>query len=31
VRPGAVHDLRRDLAGTAEIVVSWLAAKGWAR
>ncbi|GID95892.1 alpha/beta family hydrolase [Amorphoplanes digitatis] len=31
VRPGAVHDLRRDLPGTAEIVASWLAANSWAR
>ncbi|MFI7540856.1 alpha/beta family hydrolase [Actinoplanes sp. NPDC049599] len=31
VRPGAVHDLRRDLPGTAEIVVSWLRAHSWAR
>ena len=31
VRPGAVHDLRRDLPGTAEIVLSWLRAHGWAR
>ncbi|MEU4214535.1 alpha/beta family hydrolase [Actinoplanes sp. NPDC026623] len=31
VRPGAVHDLRRDLAGTAEIVAAWLTANSWAR
>ena len=31
VRPGAVHDLRRDLPGTAEIVVAWLRAHRWAR
>jgi predicted alpha/beta-hydrolase family hydrolase len=30
VRPGAVHDLRRDLPGTAEIVVAWLRRHGWA-
>ena len=31
VRPGAVHDLRRDLPGTAAIVVAWLRAHSWAR
>jgi len=31
VRPGATHDLRKDLAGTGAIVVTWLTAKGWAR
>ncbi len=31
VRPGAVHDLRRDLPGTAAIVVAWLRAHRWAR
>jgi predicted alpha/beta-hydrolase family hydrolase len=31
VRPGAVHDLRRDLPATAEIVVAWLRGHGWAR
>ncbi|GIE49894.1 alpha/beta hydrolase [Amorphoplanes nipponensis] len=31
VRPGAVHDLRRDLPGTAATVVAWLRAHGWAR
>ena len=31
LRPGAVHDLRRDLPGTAEIVVAWLRGHGWAR
>ena len=30
VRPGAGHDLRRDLAGTAAAVVAWLARHGWA-
>jgi predicted alpha/beta-hydrolase family hydrolase len=29
VRPGAVHDLRRDLPGTAAIVLTWLRAHGW--
>ena len=29
VRPGAVHDLRRDLPGTAAIVVGWLRAHSW--
>ncbi|AGZ45879.1 alpha/beta hydrolase family protein [Actinoplanes friuliensis] len=31
VRPGAVHDLRRDLPGTAAVVLSWLVAHSWAR
>ncbi|MFI5494704.1 alpha/beta family hydrolase [Actinoplanes sp. NPDC051859] len=31
VRPGAVHDLRRDLPATAEIVADWLRRHGWAR
>jgi len=31
VRPGAVHDLRRDLPGTAAIVVGWLRSHSWAR
>ena len=31
VRPGAVHDLRRDLPGTAAIVVAWLRSHSWAR
>ena len=30
VRPGAVHDLRRDLPGTAAIVAAWLRAHSWA-
>jgi predicted alpha/beta-hydrolase family hydrolase len=30
VRPGATHDLRRDVAGTADIVVSWLRRHTWA-
>ncbi len=29
VRPGAVHDLRRDLPGTAAVVVAWLRAHSW--
>jgi uncharacterized protein len=31
VRPGATHDLRRDLAGTADLVLVWLRTHGWAR
>jgi uncharacterized protein len=31
IRPGATHDLRKDLSGTAEIVVTWLRTNGWAR
>lgn len=30
VRPGARHDLRTGVAGTAEIVVAWLSRMGWA-
>ena len=30
VRPGATHDLRKDLAGTGEIVLRWLTGMGWA-
>lgn len=30
VRPGATHDLRKDLAGTGAIVLGWLVAHGWA-
>jgi predicted alpha/beta-hydrolase family hydrolase len=31
VRPGAVHDLRKDLAGTVLIVLEWLRRHRWAR
>jgi hypothetical protein len=31
VRPGATHDLRRDLPGTADAVLAWLRAHDWAR
>ena len=31
VRPGATHDLRKDVAGTAHLVVDWLRGHGWAR
>ena len=31
VRPGAVHDLRRDLPGTAAVVLTWLRAHSWVR
>jgi predicted alpha/beta-hydrolase family hydrolase len=31
IRPGERHDLRRDPAGTARIVVEWLRGHGWAR
>jgi predicted alpha/beta-hydrolase family hydrolase len=31
VRPGAVHDLRKDLPGTVEIVLEWLRRHSWAR
>ena len=30
VRPGATHDLRKDLAGTADAVLAWLVRHGWA-
>ena len=30
IRPGATHDLRKDLAGTAGTVLTWLRAHGWA-
>jgi uncharacterized protein len=30
VRPGATHDLRKDLAGTADVVCGWLIRHGWA-
>jgi uncharacterized protein len=30
VRPGATHDLRKDLAGTADAVLTWLTHHGWA-
>jgi len=30
IRPGATHDLRKDLAGTADTVLSWLQTHGWA-
>ncbi|AEV88449.1 alpha/beta hydrolase [Actinoplanes sp. SE50] len=30
VRPGAVHDLRKDLPGTVAAVLGWLARHGWA-
>jgi uncharacterized protein len=29
IRPGATHDLRKDLAGTADIVLTWLRTHGW--
>jgi len=29
IRPGATHDLRKDLAGTASVVLSWLATNHW--
>jgi uncharacterized protein len=29
VRPGATHDLRKDLSGTAAAVVEWLTRHGW--
>lgn len=31
VRPGATHDLRKDLAGTGEVVLAWLLAHHWAK
>ncbi|WP_067508046.1 alpha/beta family hydrolase [Actinoplanes sp. TFC3] len=31
VRAGAVHDLRKDLAGTASIAIGWLVRNGWAQ
>jgi len=31
IRPGATHDLRKDLAGTAGVVLTWLVANHWAR
>jgi predicted alpha/beta-hydrolase family hydrolase len=31
VRPGAVHDLRKDLSGTVAIVLEWLRRHRWAR
>ena len=31
IRPGATHDLRKELAGTAELVLAWLRLHGWAR
>ena len=30
VRPGATHDLRKDLAGTADAVLAWMTRHGWA-
>ncbi|MFI1989637.1 alpha/beta family hydrolase [Actinoplanes sp. NPDC020271] len=30
VRPGAVHDLKRDLPGTVDSVIEWLRLHGWA-
>ena len=30
VRPGATHDLRKDVAGTAALAVDWLRRHGWA-
>lgn len=30
VRPGATHDLRKDLPATAAVVMRWLTAHGWA-
>ncbi|WIM95710.1 alpha/beta hydrolase [Actinoplanes oblitus] len=31
VRPGAVHDLKKDLPGTVHLAISWLRRFGWAR
>jgi predicted alpha/beta-hydrolase family hydrolase len=31
VRPGATHDLRKDVKGTAELAVDWLRRHQWAR
>jgi uncharacterized protein len=31
VRPGAVHDLRKDLPGTVAVVLEWLRRHSWAR
>jgi predicted alpha/beta-hydrolase family hydrolase len=31
VRPGAVHDLRKDLPGTVDVVLEWLRRHSWAR
>jgi predicted alpha/beta-hydrolase family hydrolase len=31
VRPGATHDLRKDVKGTAELAVDWLRRHDWAR
>jgi len=31
VRPGATHDLRKDVRTTAALAVDWLRAHGWAR
>jgi predicted alpha/beta-hydrolase family hydrolase len=30
VRPGATHDLRKDLAGTGDVVLTWLRKHSWA-
>jgi predicted alpha/beta-hydrolase family hydrolase len=30
IRPGATHDLRKDLEGTAQTVLTWLRANHWA-
>jgi predicted alpha/beta-hydrolase family hydrolase len=31
VRPGATHDLRKDVKTTAELAVAWMRTRGWAR
>jgi uncharacterized protein len=31
VRPGATHDLRKDVKGTAALAVDWMRTHGWAR